>query len=426
MRRPLSVIAIMLIVTAVSGWAAEGPLVLYNLPGGSGAALPIWYGNLISDSKGNLYGTASEGGPETYPCFGICGSVFELSPTVNGWQATTLYQFSGGSDGGSPEAGLAFDKAGNLYGTTGQGGGGDSCGTVFKLTPNGDGGWTESVLHSFSGMEQNDGCGPTTGVILDENGNIFGTVANGSAVCCGLVYELTSSDGVWTYSVLHSFNLITGDGYNPQSSLVIDSAGNLYGTTLQGGASDVGTVFELSQSAGAWTEKILYSFGFSGGYYPDSALVFDKAGNLYGTNSYGGSGTICAPECGTVYVLKHSNNGWKQITLYNFLGGDDGSLPIAGVTIVGDSLYGTTSFGGGGSCTINGLTGCGTIFGLQESDGKIVERVIQLDGTNGSNPQAGLLADSKGILFGTTLYGGSGSCPNGNLPGCGVVYAAKP
>jgi hypothetical protein len=122
---------------------------------------------------------------------------------------------------------------------------------------------------------------------------------------------------------------------------------------------------------------------------------------------------------------RSTTDGWKEKTLYNFQGGTDGSYPIAGVTIVGDNLYGATSFGGDGSCNINGLTGCGTIFRLQESGGKIIEKLIQLDGTDGSNPQAGLLA-SKGILFGTTLYGGSGSCPNGNLPGCGVVYALKP
>jgi uncharacterized repeat protein (TIGR03803 family) len=232
---------------ATLGASAVEPTILYNFTNGSDGSSPIWYGNLVADGKGNLYGTASEGGYQSSPCFGICGSVFELSPSSSGWTETTLYEFNGGSsDGAQPDAGLAFDKAGNLYGTTVQGGA--FCGTVFKLTPSGEGGWTESIIHSF-GTQQNDGCEPTTGVMVDDSGNIFGTAGNGGASGFGMAYELTNSGGTWSETVLHSFSF-TGDGYNPQSSLVMDSAGNLYGTTLYGGTSGLGTVYELSPSAG--------------------------------------------------------------------------------------------------------------------------------------------------------------------------------
>jgi uncharacterized repeat protein (TIGR03803 family) len=408
------------LTTAVS--AATGPKILHNFTGGSDGELPIWYGNLVFDSKGNLYGTASGGGSSA--CGGGCGMVFELSPSTSGWQKTTLYNFVGGSnDGGQPDSGVVFDKAGNLYGTTVQGGAG--CGTVFKLSPASGGRWDETMIHSFSGTGGNDGCEPIAGVIVDKDGNVFGTVPNGGANGDGMVFELTNSGGVWRETVLHNFGFGIDDGGSPWSALVMDSTGNLYGTTQMGGASGVGTVFKLSQLGGVWSENVIYSFGFSGGYYPSSAVVFDKAGNLYGTASYGGSGTVCSPSCGVVYELKHSTNGWSERVVYNFLGGTDGSYPVAGVTIAGGGLYGTTSFGGGGPCSINGLTGCGTIFSLKQSSGKWAERVLRLNGTDGANPQAGLVANKNGVIFGATLYGGSGSC-SGNLPGCGVVFAIVP
>lgn len=409
----------MVLTTAASG--AAGRKTLHNFTGGSDGELPIWYGNLVFDNKGNLYGTASGGGNSA--CGGGCGIVFELSPSKNGWQTTTLYTFIGGrNDGGQPDSGVVFDTAGNLYGTTVQGGTAD-CGTVFKLSPALGGGWDETVIHSFVGG--NDRCEPIAGVVVDNDGNVFGTVPNGGTGGSGIAFELTNSGGVWIETVLYSFTFGSDDGAFPESALVMDSFGNLYGTTLQGGASGLGTVFELSQSGGIWSENTIYSFGFSGGYYPESGVAIDKAGNLYGTASYGGSGTVCAPSCGVVYQLRHSTNGWSEKVLYNFLGGTDGRLPVAGVTIAGGVLYGTTSFGGGGSCSINGLTGCGTVFSLKPSSGKWIETVLRLNGTDGANPQAGLVTNGKGGLFGTTLYGGTGSC-SGNLHGCGVVFAVVP
>lgn len=415
-------IAITLFLQTVA-WAATGVKVIHNFTGGSDGNSPIWYGSLILDSKGNLYGTTAGGANST--CGGICGTVFELSPSKAGWKKTTLYEFTGSPDGAQPDSGLVFDRAGNLYGTTVQGGS-SGCGTVFELSPASGGGWTESVLQSFIGS---GGCAPVAGVILDKAGNLYGTTLGGGANSSGTVFELTDTAGVWTETVLHSFG-DASDGQNSYAALAMDKAGNLYGTTLYGGAYSFGTVFELSQTGGLWTEKVIYDFkyynGKHDGAYPYAGVSLDAAGNIYGTTNYGGAGTACEPgSCGAVYRLKRSNNGWTEGVLYSFRGGKDGSLPVAGVTLIGSKLYGTTSFGGGGTCQLNGLTGCGTIFSLEQSGGKWVEAVFRLKGSNGALPQAGIVANKNGVLFGTTLYGGNGSCTD-NLPGCGVLLTLTP
>jgi uncharacterized repeat protein (TIGR03803 family) len=411
--------------TQTLAWAVTGVKVIHNFTGGSDGNGPIWYGNLIIDSKGNLYGTASGGGNSDCGGFG-CGMVFELTPSKRGWQKKVLYEFAGVNDGAYPWAGLTFDKAGNLYGTT-VGGGSSGCGTVFQLSPASGGGWTESVLQSLSGTA---GCEPVASVILDKAGNVYGTTARGGMHGSGTVFELTNTGGVWIETVLYNFGADGNDGQSSYAALAMDKAGNLYGTTLYGGAYSFGTVFELSQAGGVWTEKVIYDFkyynGNHDGAYPDAGVSFDRAGNLYGTTNYGGSGTACPPgSCGAVYRLKRSGSGWTESVLYSFRSGKDGSFPTAGVTLIGSKLYGTTSFGGGGSCQLNGLTGCGTIFSLELLGGKWVERVFRLKGSNGALPQAGIVSNKKGILFGTTLYGGSGPCTD-NLPGCGVVFALTP
>jgi uncharacterized repeat protein (TIGR03803 family) len=203
--------------------------------------------------------------------------------------------------------------------------------------------------------------------------------------------------------------------------LVMDEAGSLYGTTENGGTYGFGTVFELSQSGGIWTESVIYSFEYHDGAYPLAGVTFDAAGSLYGTTDYGGAGTACSPgSCGTVYELKRSSSGGTERVLYSFKGGMDGSFPVAGVTLSGGRIYGATASGGGGSCNLNGVTGCGTVFRLDPSGGKWIETVFRLNGTDGAMPQAGLLV-RNGNLFGTTFYGGSGPC-NDNLSGWGVVF----
>jgi uncharacterized repeat protein (TIGR03803 family) len=249
--------------------------------------------SLIFDAAGNLYGTTSGGGGAH-----AIGTVFELSPTASGdWTEKILHAFNEkGTDGLFPVAGLILDASGNLYGTT-EGGGTADAGTVFELSPVTDGGWKEKILHNFAGGE--DGVGPQASLIFDAAGNLYGTTASGgnSATClftagCGIVYELTLvGDGVWTETVLHSFNGSSTDGAIPEAGVILDASGNLYGTTENAGSHGAGTVFELSPAGdGSWTEKILHSFNSyaSDGSFPAAGLIFDAAGNLYGTTALGG------------------------------------------------------------------------------------------------------------------------------------------
>jgi uncharacterized repeat protein (TIGR03803 family) len=245
----LAALAMVLMVAA--GADAGSSKVLYKFPGGNNAGHP--YAGLILDRAGNLYGTTFEGGGSTCG-YGDdpCGSVFMLTRNSNGsWTERVLHRFAGGSDGWSPYAGLTLDGAGNLYGTTVAGGGCRSfqagCGTVFKLKPNSDGSWTESVLYSFCQLANcADGLEPYGGLILDGAGNLYGTTATGGSSGGGVVFKLTpKSGGGWTETVLQTLGGNHGGG--PYAALIFDADGNLYGTTSAGGvrSGDVGTVFEL-------------------------------------------------------------------------------------------------------------------------------------------------------------------------------------
>ncbi len=248
-----------------------------------------------------------------------------------------LYSFAGGQDGAYPFSGVIFDQAGNLYSTTFSGGTAGE-GTVFELTPNQDGSWTESVLHSFSG---GDGSNSVSSVILDTAGSLYGTTTSGGAADDGTVFKLTpNGDGSWTESVLHSFKGGT-DGIYPTAhgSLIFDAAGNLYGATADGGqgscgvwAPGCGTIFELTpNSDGSWTENVLYRFSGKDGANPDPTLIFDNSGNLYGTTEWGGkvSCTNHYAGCGVVFELTPNANGsWKESVLHRFNGKDAG-LPEA-------------------------------------------------------------------------------------------------
>jgi uncharacterized repeat protein (TIGR03803 family) len=234
-------------------------------------------GALIFDAAGNLYGTAAGGGTKGN------GGVFQLKHSGNTWQETVIYKFSGGADGSVPMGDLVSDSAGNLYSTTYQGGQA-SQGVVIELAPSG-GGWTETVLHSFTGFNAGDGAYPRGGVVFDTLGNLYGTTYSGGtymncAAACGTVYELTPSMGTWTETVLHSFN--GSDGAGPYGDLVLDSAENLYATTSYGGGPDAGVVFKLSRSGNSWTEITLHVFDWKGETNPLSGLILDQ-GILYGT-----------------------------------------------------------------------------------------------------------------------------------------------
>src|SRR5579863_965806 len=250
--RALAVFFLSLILVSNS-WAANvSGKILYSFSGNNGAN-PT--GALAIDAHGNVYGTTANGGVGSECGTYACGIVYELSPSGNGVTETTLSTFQGGTDGGGPQGGVILDAAGNLYGTTLYGGTGDGCGTVFQLTPI-NGGWTKTVLHSFN---DNDGCFPFGGLTFDAAGNLYGTTASGGTNDTGAIFELTN--GSWDYRVIYSFGEGgSGDGANPHGTLVFDSAGNMYGTTLNGGLPNAGTVFELVPSNGEWTETVIYTF----------------------------------------------------------------------------------------------------------------------------------------------------------------------
>jgi uncharacterized repeat protein (TIGR03803 family) len=325
--------------------------------------------NVIFDSAGNLYGTTQGGGGGNCASFG-CGTVFELSPASGGtWTFTILYSFTGGTDGQAPAAGLVLDSGGNLYGTTQNGGGSaacaDGCGTVFQLLPAGGGTWTETVLHRFSGGI--DGSQPVAGLLLDSAGNLYGTAASGGASTAGVVFKLTHSSNGWNETVLHNF--IGTDGQYPESALIRDSAGRLYGTTAQGGAHSAGVVYRLAPTSSGWRIALLHDFtGGSDGYLPVGTLTFDAAGSLYGSTQGGGNKKVNLGS-GLVYRLSRSGNTWRETVLHTFTGGTDGGLPSAGVTFdAHGNLCGATYGGVPAGC--DSFYGCGQIFQLNQSAGK--------------------------------------------------------
>jgi uncharacterized repeat protein (TIGR03803 family) len=336
----------------------------------------------------------------------------------------TLYKFTGGQDGGAPTSGLIFDAAGNLYGTTSSGGIGNcigGCGLVFELTPNSNGGWTQSVLYTFcSRTNCADGAVPNAGLIFDQGGNLYGTTNFGGngAYGWGTVFELERNpNGSWKERVLHRFTGLD-DGGGPHASLISDQVGNLYGTTYSG--SKAGVAFQLLPNAdGSWKENVLYRFtGGGDGAKPAASLIFDQAGDLYGTTEYGGNLSSCAGAgCGVVFELTPNAGGnWKESVLYQFTGslnGEDGAYPEADLIFdTAGNLYGTTTDG----------SGSGVVFKLtRRSDGSWIETVLRRfnQGAGGGYPHAGLIFDQAGSLYGTTELGGNVNDCDG---GCGVVF----
>ncbi len=379
----------------------------------SGSGEPnLPYAGLTFDKAGNLYGTTQLGGAYNQ------GTVFELTPTSNGWSETVLYSFAGGQDGSQPIGIVVMDAAGNLFGTTRSGGGGScnfGCGTVFELTT-GSSGWKESLLYTFTGG--GDGREPFAGLVLDAAGNLYGTTLLGGNVngtCtsgCGTVFKLAPGMGGWSQSVLHAF-AGGNDGASPYARLTFDAAGDLYGTTSEGGASGRGTVFKLSFSG--WTESVLYAFtGGHDGASPRSSVVFDAAGNLYGTTFQGG-----VSGYGVVFeLLPNSHGPWEQRVLHRFANAPAAS-PVAGLTFdKSGNLYGTTMLGANlGSC----VGGCGTLFKLMPVSGAAwTFKALHLfgRGRDGYKPSGDLILDAAGNLYGTTETGG----PRGK----GIVFEVTP
>jgi len=412
-------IALALFSLAAASSGAERQI-LHTFRGNPDGAGPE--SNLIMDGHGNLYGTTFAGG--TGPCDGGCGTVFELSPNSSGgYTERVIHSFQGSLvDGQMPEAPLTFDAKGNLYGTTLSGGQSltRAAGTVFKLTRQADGDWTETVLHSFNGALDGgtDGGEPQAGVVFDAAGNLYGTTAGGGTGVgcvggngCGTVYELSpTAEGKWRETILHNFTNDHSDGWIPQSTLIMDLAGNLYGTTYYGGSAPAGggTVFRLSPSSDGWQESILYNFRCSAdGCSPYSGVVFDAAGNLYG-NTVGGGGN---PARGVAYQLTpNTMGGWTENVIHTFgLSASDGVMPYGNPIVdAAGNVYGTT-FGGGGGQNSSCLGGCGTVFELSPKEGGGYSESILTrfgNGGQGSSPLTGLLMDDTGNLYGTAAFGG--------------------
>jgi uncharacterized repeat protein (TIGR03803 family) len=297
---------------------------------------------------------------------------------------TVLYNFDYSGDGGQdpyePSAGVVFDKAGNIYGPTlmgGPNGLSSGYGTVYELSPAAGGGWNNTVLYTFTNKKYSNGYGPQSSLVVDAAGNLYGTRPSQGADGDGMVFELSpAAGGGWTEQGIHSFNNTNGDA--PLGGLIIDASGNLYGTTASGGAYYSGTVFELSPVAGGgWKEQLLHSFkhskqdGFDPGY---TSLTMDAAGNIYGTTTNGGANVspMCQQGCGTVFEVSPAGDGhWTEKVLHNFNdNGTDGALPRSGVIIdAAGNLYGTTDQGGTGTCKGDGIDGCGTVFELSPATG---------------------------------------------------------
>jgi uncharacterized repeat protein (TIGR03803 family) len=335
----------------------------------------------------------------------VLSTVFVVtSPSTATRKEVVLYTFTGGSDGGNPSSGLIFDKSGNLYGMTG-GGGTNGEGTVFELKRSTHG-WTEVVLHSFAA--DGDGFAPLGNLLMDKAGNLYGTTGAGGTFVFGTVFKLSPSADGWTEQILYNF---TGgkDGGGPTGNLIFDKEGNLYGTTSGGGTYGYGVVFKLSPSTKSWTETILHSFAETDkdGGYP-TAVVLDGAGNLYGTTTEGGY-----YSSGTAFQLSRSGAIWKERVIYNFADDStDGGHPVSGLTIAEGRLFGTTEYGGH-----NAL---GTVYDLTISGSHWKERLLDNFTNNGSDgfaPQSVVIFDNNDNLYSTT-YGG------GKL-GYGTVFKLK-
>jgi uncharacterized repeat protein (TIGR03803 family) len=369
---------------------------------------------VIRDSAGNLYGTTLYGGGSAV------GTVFGVNKAGREF---FRYSFSGRADGAYPFGRLILDAKGNLYGTTSAGGttgtcNGAGCGVVFKLDKRGK----ETVLYSFTGGK--DGANPECSLILDSQGNLYGTTVAGgtSGTCngagCGVVFKLNKKG---KETALYSFTGGT-DGALPAAGLVRDTDGHLYGTTIVGGGSGAcikgysgcGTVFEVDM---AGNETVLHSFtGSNGdGSLPYAPVIRDKAGNLYGTTTFGGSAGACGGRtgCGTVFRLDAAGD---ETIVYTFTGGQDGGNPSGGLLreASGD-LYGTTPNGG--------PFDYGTVFKV-DANGTETVLYSWSNPSLGANPYATLIRDVKGNLYGTTLFGGDESCGFGG--GCGVVFELTP
>lgn len=407
MGKTLGIISVVAVLVSGAGAASHGKIV-HSFSGLGDGGDPAT--SLTFDAAGNAYGTTVNGGSA-----GGFGTVFELKRvSASKYQETVLYSFSGGFDGKNPYGGVVFDAAGNLYGVTVAGGvggfcAGDGCGVVFQLTNNG-GSWSETVLYNFTGGD--DGFGPGGGVVFDAAGNLYGTTPDGGKFSQGVVYELSPQGGTWTQTVIHAFSGGNDGAVGSLGSLLLAPDGNFYGVSELGGAHGAGTAFRLSPAAGGkWKFTSLYSFGGQpDAGFPYGGLITDGKNNFYGTTYFGGANGV-----GAVYRLDLTKK--KESVIYDFQEGNDGGYSTS--TLVFDAvgnMYGTTSMGGFPACD------CGTLFELSPVRGgdtwseTILHRFKEKP--DGGYPYYGLTADPSGNLFSTTVSGGGDEA--------GIVFGFKP
>jgi uncharacterized repeat protein (TIGR03803 family) len=313
--------------------------VLYSFTGGADGGEP--YKGVTLDAQGNIYGTAVTGGSGN--CEGGCGVAYKLTNSGGTWTQTVIHSFTGGDDGSGPGAGLTIDKRGNLYGMAPTGGA-YGLGTIYQLHPDGSGNYALKVIHAFTGGT--DGATGSAGRMVLRGGHLYGAATAGGANGKGTAFELTPTpSGEWDFKTIYSFKGQPDAGF-PYGGLTFDASGNLYGTTYYDGANNLGSVYQLvPRQTGEWKERVLYSFkGGSDGQNSISNLVFDAAGNLYGTTSEGGLGT------GTIFELTPGPTGrWTESVAHTFEGPPDGAYAYNGM--VGDgagNFYGATVHGGTG------------------------------------------------------------------------------
>ncbi|HEY1613959.1 MAG TPA: choice-of-anchor tandem repeat GloVer-containing protein [Rhizomicrobium sp.] len=319
------------------------------------------------------------------------GQVYALSPSKGLWKFQTLVAFDY-PQGSIPRAGLAVDASGALYGSTGTGGV-NGHGTVFRLRKAG-GSWVRDTVWDFGGTSD-DGTDPESDLMVDSKGGIYGTTVFGGTNQEGIVFRFSRHGDTWKEDVIRRFDG-NNDGYEAEGGLIMDRKGALYGTTLKGGFGDYGTAYKLTPSGNSWVESKMHDFANTDGALPWAPLVEGTHHTFYGTTIFGGAATI-----GTVFALKDSRNGWTRTTIHDFRG-PDGSQPYGALTAGGPGIfYGTTAFGGD--------HGDGTVFMLSQSAGAWTETVLYsfAGGGDGINPQGAVTADGKGHLFGTTYYGGT-------------------
>jgi len=409
-------VAAALLLLALPAHAAHTLKVLYDFTGGADGGSPQYA--LIRDAAGNLYGATATGGASGN------GTVFELVNKTGTWSETVLYSFAGGTDGASPSGRLAMDSAGNLYGMT-SAGGTHGVGTIYRLTSSG-GTWTEKVLFSFPGFPS-----PSGGLILDAKGNLYGsTLSAGNPHCyhgCGLVFRLSLTKALkWKYTILYRFLGHTkNDGEQPTGDLVFDAAGNLYGTTFiggtlgeTGGMHGYGTVFELSLSGTTWTEKVLHNFAgaTTDGSYPGAGVVFDKAGNLYTTTTGGGilNSACTGADGGCGVVVQFVPSGGTWTE--NVIYQFTGGNDGADP----DSVLTMDASGNlYGTAPQGGSKAGGVLYELSLSGGVWTQSVLHafLGKPDGQQPEGGVIMDPAGNFYGTTFTGGAGN---------GTVYQVGP